>query len=198
MDRRVKLILAELGKNSKVLNLGCADSATEGVYLHEEICKKVNYCLGIDIDKARIKELKKEGYNVVLANAENIKLGKKFDVIVAGDLIEHLDNAGKFLDSIRLHLKKNGKLILTTPNAWCYHRFINACFAEVSCHYEHSCWYDIKTLKQLLIKHGFKIGKIKFVKIPDKRKTTLIGNILRLFGFKQIGSESIFLIAKLS
>lgn len=59
-------------------------------------------------------------------------LNKKFDTIIAGEIIEHLENPSYFLRFCFNHLKKGGRLILTTPNAiglqyirnpsWCLNR----------------------------------------------------------------------------
>ena len=46
-----------------------------------------------------------------------IRLGRKFDVIVTGEILEHLPNQGLFLENAERHLKKKGVQILTTPNA---------------------------------------------------------------------------------
>jgi 2-polyprenyl-3-methyl-5-hydroxy-6-metoxy-1,4-benzoquinol methylase len=41
-----------------------------------------------------------------------------FDVVVAGDIIEHLSNPGLMLDGIRSRLATNGRVIISTPNAF--------------------------------------------------------------------------------
>ncbi len=45
------------------------------------------------------------------------KLGKQFDTIIAGEVIEHLASPISFITWCAQHLKKGGRLILTTPNA---------------------------------------------------------------------------------
>lgn len=40
-----------------------------------------------------------------------------FDVVIAGEIIEHLLDTDKFLDNICRVLKPKGHLVLTTPNA---------------------------------------------------------------------------------
>jgi len=50
----------------------------------------------------------------------NIVNGRKFDNIVAGEIIEHLENPYEFVRILKSCLKKDGRLILSTPNplAW--------------------------------------------------------------------------------
>ncbi|MDY6966232.1 MAG: class I SAM-dependent methyltransferase [Halobacteriota archaeon] len=199
MDERVKLILRELNEDDSVLNLGCADLATGGVWVHALVCEKVKSASGIDILSSEIEKYQDAGYDVKVDDAETIQLDEKFDVVLAGELIEHLSNPGKFLDRAREHLRSDGRMILTTPNAWCYHRFVSAAIlGKVPVHDEHACWYDKATLVQLLGRHGFKIDKIEFVRIPPKRKTTLLGNLLYFMGLKQVGSETIFIKCSLN
>jgi len=75
---------------------------------------------GIDVQKEKINKLRKEGHKVVFDNVQRLenlkKLNKKFNVIVAGEIIEHLENPGLFLDNIKNFLNDDGILIITTPN----------------------------------------------------------------------------------
>src|SRR5204862_5621770 len=72
--------------------------------------------LGIDIDAEGVEVLKGLGYQAAVGNVETMDLGKQFDTIVAGELIEHLENPGLFLRNMRRHMKTNGTLIISTPN----------------------------------------------------------------------------------
>ena len=51
---------------------------------------------GIDIDSVGIEHLLNRHYNVICDNVETMSLGRTFDVIVAGEIIEHLENPGLF------------------------------------------------------------------------------------------------------
>lgn len=91
-------------KGKEILDIG----AKEG-YIHSLI-KKNN-----SGKKIYSLDLKNSDFNVNLNN--NFSLNKKFDIIIAGEIIEHLDNPQKFIKNCAKHLKKGGRLILTTPNA---------------------------------------------------------------------------------
>jgi len=41
---------------------------------------------------------------------------KKFDTIICGELIEHLENPYEVIRRLKKHLNANGRLIVTTPN----------------------------------------------------------------------------------
>lgn len=112
--------------------------------------------VGVDIDEEGIEVLHSQGYNVVCADVETMDLDRQFDTIVAGELIEHLENPGLCLRNIRRHLKPDGRLVLTTPNpfykaqSWKIWRY-----GRPSVHEDHMNWQDPRTLEQLLNRTGF-------------------------------------------
>jgi len=106
--------------------------------------------VGLDISKKEANKLKNKGYSILLGNAETKKINKKFDVIVAAEIIEHLSNPGLFLNNMKGHLKKNGCLVITTPNCFAIRYVIrNMIFDKVIPNPDHACYYDFYTLKLL-------------------------------------------------
>src|SRR5947199_10185834 len=89
-----------------VMDLGCVDSRKarhdaqarfeyKANLLHKRIAEANRDVLGIDIDPEGAEVLNKQGYHVVVADVETMDLGsEKFDTIVAGEIIEHLENPG--------------------------------------------------------------------------------------------------------
>jgi len=76
-----------------------------------------------------------------------------FDCIVAGELIEHLEKPEKFIKECRRTLKKNGRLIITTPNR-------KSLVNRISGSYEtkvHPSLFDYESLGELLGNNGFRI-----------------------------------------
>ena len=120
---------------------------------------------GIDTERSNQK-------NVVLGNMENYDFNKKFDVIVAGDVIEHIDNQGLFLENIKKHLKNDGYFILTTPNA----KWFNVILKPNS---THTLWHDKYTLSHLLGKFGFRISFFRYY-YGNKKYYNFIKRILTL------------------
>ena len=145
-------------KNKIVLDIGCIDhnlnKIEENIWLHKLIKQNAKYLLGIDYDREKVNLI--EDYNIIYGNAENFKINKKFDVIVAGEIIEHLANVGLFLDSARKHLKKDGLLIITTPNVWGIRRIIRMLLnLQIQSNEEHCLWYDEDMLWNILDRQGF-------------------------------------------
>lgn len=84
--------------------------------------KGARYVLGIDYDKNTIaiaSERKKKNLKFRVLNALELeKIDKKFDVILAFGIIEHLPvgEVDGFLEKVYQHLRVNGVFLLTTPN----------------------------------------------------------------------------------
>jgi len=60
----------------------------------------------------------------VQGDATTAKLGKKFDIIFAKDIIEHVPNDEDFLQNMAKHLKDGGCLFLTTQNSFSLNYYI--------------------------------------------------------------------------
>ena len=148
-------------KGKDVLDCGCVGSEItdiSGMALtsHYQIASVARRCVGVDINGVEASKRRGMGFDVRQANVEDMDLGERFDVVVAADLIEHLSNAGAFLDRARAHLRPGGVICLVTPNAWGANPVLKALAGlETQVNPEHTCWYDPVTLRQLLVRHGF-------------------------------------------
>ncbi len=176
-DQRI-ISISPYIKNKIVLDVGCYAEIGELInnenkprWIHGFLKKYAKEVIGIDITKDKIDILKKQGYDVYCQSAETFKFNKKFDVIFAGDVIEHLSNPGLFLDSSWKHLKKNGLLIITTPNVFALNYKIGGLIRllnnDLKVHPEHTLWFSPTVIKSLLNRHHFTMEKIKFVNFQN-------------------------------
>lgn len=136
-------------KDKDVLDIGSCGNQGEEVKtktLYNLIKAKAKFIQGVDLE-SNTPEIIKD-------NAETINLARQFDVVTAGDVIEHIHNPGLFLDNMHRHLKKNGLLLVVTPNvkSFAYLFFRGNKY--------HTCWYCRHTLQYLVQSHGFKVEKI--------------------------------------
>ena len=201
MNERFKLIKPYI-ENKTVLDIGCCGSRykLEG-WLHLNIKKSSKNVFGIDKSKECIEFLREKGYDVEVANAENFNLNQKFEVIVAGELIEHLSNFQGFLNSVRKHLKEDGLLILSTPNMFYFREILFLILKGYpTVNPEHTCWFDEVTLQQLLGRFGFSVEKIMYTTEIKYNKLKLKDAILylieRLILYKKLKYGTIIVIAK--
>lgn len=102
--------------------------------------------------------------NYTKASAETFSLDRQFDVVFAGDLIEHLSNPGLFLDASRKHLKPGGRLVLSTPSAFNLFNLVEKLAKdEPSVNSDHTCYFNPKTIRQLFAKNGWKVEEISYI-----------------------------------
>jgi hypothetical protein len=85
-------------------------------------------------------------------------LSVTFDVIVAGDIIEHLNNIGNFLHCLKRHMTPETDLILTTPNPFDVERFIVCLIRNaVGVNPDHTVWLDPVVMWRTLDRAGLRI-----------------------------------------
>jgi len=100
-------------KNVSILDLGSGEGALtlkiiEEGYTNVEV---VEYIEG----RFEIKDVK--CYNLDLNKIDlSLELNKTYDLVIAAEIIEHLENPSFFFRNISQILKPNGHLIITTPN----------------------------------------------------------------------------------
>lgn len=165
-DHKLKFVM-RYARDKSVLDIGCVQhnpaNYQSRYWQHKALCSVSNDVVGIDLYSDGVAYLQALGYNVLVANAQHFDLGRTFEVIVAGDIIEHLENFDGFLESCKRHLLPNGRLLISTPNPWYWKYFIKAALnSEVANNPEHTCWLCARTLRQLAQRHGMDIGEITF------------------------------------
>lgn len=107
-------IIARLIGHEKVaLDIGCNTG-----YL-KTISDKSNVFYGLDYMKDAVKEARKAYLDAAEYNIENLSplpWSKKFDVIILGDVLEHINNPVEALNHFSTHLKADGYFIISVPN----------------------------------------------------------------------------------
>jgi len=195
-----------LGK--EVLHAGCTDNmlthskADKDVLLHKKLSDICPSVTGIDIDRDGINFLKdKFGFdNIVCGSIESLDAifpENTFDVILAADVMEHLNNPGLFLQTAEKVLKPFGELIITVPNAFSFKKFLGVLlFRQERNHPDHVCFYSLMNLHRLLHRYGFDISETYTFTIvdPNKRKINVLANfvadiIIKLFRNANVADE---------
>jgi 2-polyprenyl-3-methyl-5-hydroxy-6-metoxy-1,4-benzoquinol methylase len=100
-------------KKLKILDVACNEGGLTEKYL------KYGEVVGIDINKRSVAKCRKRGIKCLQTSIEKMpsKYNNYFDVIIAGDIIEHVFATDDFVRNLHKKLKKGGMLLLTTANA---------------------------------------------------------------------------------
>lgn len=140
-------IILEHARDRDLLDIGCM-GRTQKYKLWPQVKAVARSYSGIDLQQPNSPD-------VVQGNMENYDFGRTFDVVVAGDVIEHVSNQGLFLENIARHLRDDGVLIITTPNAkWPT--------VLLKPHPDHTLWHDRYTLTGTLKRHGLRIRHFQY------------------------------------
>jgi 2-polyprenyl-3-methyl-5-hydroxy-6-metoxy-1,4-benzoquinol methylase len=183
VKNKVELIESLISNQDVVLDVGFwgqGKTLDDPTWPHALLTKKAKEVIAIDIifDEKIFSNTQK----YINANAENFDLNMKFDVIFAGDLIEHLPNPGLFLVSAKKHLKEGGRLIMTTPNA--FNLFVMAgklSRNEPPINHDHTCYFNRPTIETLLGKTGWGVNQFGFMYTLDyKHKESYKKKILNI------------------
>lgn len=183
----------KIKKDFKILDIGCA----YGYFL--KLCED-NGCktYGIDISKYAIKKAKKitkaKLYCYDVNNGLFFFKKNTFDLIIMFDVIEHLDSPFKILKEVKRVLKKNGIIIITTPNINSIDLFIKKIFGKDNKWHgffdqTHKYIFCPESLKFIVKKYNFKIIKLE---TPFHSLPKILQNILNKTG---LGGQ-IWLVAK--
>lgn len=164
-------------RNKRVLDLGCIGhtwqrSVTDPTWLHKSIIEVSSECYGIDFLQDDVQVLNKQGYeNIHYGDATDVNLGRKFDVIVVGDLIEHVHDMRGLFETFSKHLDTNGEVVITTPNPFYINHFITILLTnQIAVNKEHVFWFDPKVLAELAIRFSFDVSHMEWLVDSDSVK----------------------------
>jgi len=150
-----------------ILDIGCG-----GGLLSEPMTRLGADVTGIDASNKNINIAKlhakknKLNINYLHSSPENLKIKKKFDVILNMEIIEHVDDINFFISSCSKLLKKNGLMFIATLNK----TLKSYLFAIIGAEYVLR-WLPIGThdwekfikpedLKKILVKNNLKVEKL--------------------------------------
>ena len=187
----------DLIKASSVLDIGSASRHLRSDWLHGLIAEQCSDVVGIDIDEASVEAVRAKGYDIRLADARDFDIGRKFEVVFAGEVIEHIDDARGFLQSAKRHLEPNGRLVLTTPNAFYIANFVYRLAGHAHVHPEHTGWYCETTITRLLTMNGFNQVEVSFIghSTPSKGRAA-IGAMARAVLPPRLSLDTLVVVAR--
>ncbi len=152
--RTIKKIFEDR-KNIRILDAGCG----AGNFMH--VVEKMGYEVeGIDVDPNRIESAKQYANGpTYLGDLVSFPFTQKYDLIICGEILEHIREDTQALLNLRKALKLNGWIIITVPNnpdAW-------SIDDELAGHIRR---YNKTEIVDKLIKCGYKNIKVRYIGWP--------------------------------
>lgn len=182
---RLELLTSGVDENQTVLDIGAArhdKSRRSEANLHQRLVDTGAKVIGVDILAEEAEKMRDQGYDVRVGDAEslsNLDIDQ-VDVIVAGEVIEHLSNPGLFFNEASKVTGDDGELLISTPNPHAFVFTKKAIFGENN-NPEHTCWFDPQFLEQLSRRYGWCVSKSWYV-TPDGGISRIIFPISKALG----------------
>lgn len=153
-----------------ILDVGCSAG-----YLGEYLRAQGHYVIGIDITAeaiAKAVEYLDEAYCMKVEDYFAGNPERKFDVVIFGDVLEHVTNAEEVLRLTALALKPGGRVIASIPNVG--HLAVRAMLLEGRWEYadlglldrDHVRFFTQKTIYKLFSESGFEVAAMQTTNLP--------------------------------
>ena len=171
--------LIDLARGRKVVHVGFVDELAasklaQGVWLHSRLAAVASSIVGLDADADGVAWARNEGFEAYAVDAQSADAVGALDLepaelVVAGEVIEHVDAAGPFQRALRTLVGRDGRLALTTPNAYRLLNFVAPLTGAELVHPDHTAWHSPQTLRTLLERNGWHVEEIVYYRNPRRR-----------------------------
>ncbi len=198
-------------KSGKILELGPAEGLMTNYLM--QIDPNLSVIEGSEIFSKQLST-KFPTINVINSLFEEVEITEKFDTIVLGHVLEHVEDPHLLLNHIKPWLKEDGIILCAVPNARSLHRqaaveigFIKSIFemSEKDIHHGHMRIYTPETLQQDFIEAGYQVknrGGYWLKPLTDSQLETVLDKDM-LRGFMKLGefypdiAGEIYIVAQL-
>jgi SAM-dependent methyltransferase len=193
VDRRE--LIVGLCAQRRVIHLGFTDERQTdakqraGRWLHASLADVADELVGLDVDAAGVEQAVAAGYEAHVVDVQDepalaaLALAPA-DVVVAGEIIEHVEAPGTFLRAVAPLVKPGGRLVVTTPNAYRLPGFLAPVLGRELIHPDHVGIHSIHTLRTLGARCGYKVERLGYYQnraaLPRSAAGRAIGLVRRL------------------
>jgi 2-polyprenyl-3-methyl-5-hydroxy-6-metoxy-1,4-benzoquinol methylase len=175
LERNRVDLLVNLCSGKKIIHFGCADhiplikeKIKDGQHLHSRLEDNASKLIGLDSDRKAVDYLKKNcGFNDVykfdlFSNEIPTEIDNmKFDYIILGEVLEHVDNPVSFLAEMNKKFSKIvPQIIVTVPNIASIIRLRQIAKNYECINTDHRYWFTPYTLSKVVLRAGMNLTKI--------------------------------------
>jgi 2-polyprenyl-3-methyl-5-hydroxy-6-metoxy-1,4-benzoquinol methylase len=166
--------IVERSMGRKVLDVGCVAHDVQRMsspnWLHARVANAAQECIGLDVLAEGIEQMQKLGYRAIAHDASDgpgplLELGP-FDVIVGGELIEHVASVDMLFRLAREILSPDGEMIVTSPNPWAPHRVRAGQLGIIWENCDHILFAFPSGMAELAERHGLYLAEAMTVEPP--------------------------------
>lgn len=164
-----------------MIHLGCmaspntAAAMKASIHLHAALVPVCERLLGVDVDLSHRNLLTPNGDRHAIVQGDICDQDQlaeaigavPYDLVIAGEVLEHLTNPGLCLTAIG-NLLPSAMLIVTVPNCLSAAVAARAAIGVEAVHADHVCWYSPRTICRLLEMTGWVKNKLYAVGIAGE------------------------------
>lgn len=173
--------LADLARGKRVLDVGVVAHVTNArlgaSWLHREIVKAAKTCLGVDILDEGIAQLKADGFNVHKADITRDVIEGEYDLMVCGEIIEHLGDPGALFQAAQRVLVPGGCLVITSPNPYCLGRVWSYVRGRHQDSVDHALLLGPSNVAELADRGGLQLVSYRGVTVGGGQARTVVGKV---------------------
>jgi SAM-dependent methyltransferase len=142
--QQISRVLETVRPRARVADLGCHNGVYTSVYARVPGVEMIE---GFDVADQAIEAARARGIAAFIWNAGLEPCSadtERYDVLIAGDVIEHIVDTEFFVEEMRRIVRQNGYVILTTPNLYYWVNRLKFLFARAPWNYPGvSCQFKV-------------------------------------------------------
>jgi SAM-dependent methyltransferase len=165
--------LTGLARGRRVVHVGFAGESRANIdqlvhrptWLHGRLARVAGHLAGVDVDPEAVARACAAGFDAHAADAtDGAALAalsmRPADVVIAAEIIEHVETPGRFLEAMHEILAPGGSLVVTTPNAASMLNPLAAMGRFELINPDHVAFYSWFTLTNLMARHGWAVNEV--------------------------------------
>jgi SAM-dependent methyltransferase len=169
--------VASCVRDKDVVDIGFVDESrmvvkqARGAWLHAQVAASATSAVGLDADEEGVRLARELGFTAYAADCQSASSVAALhlepaDLVLAGELLEHLDQPGAFLEAVKILLKPGGQLLITTPNGPSLTNFLSSLMYRELVNPDHVAWYSWHTVQTLLQRHAWNVVELAYYGFP--------------------------------
>ena len=163
--------LVETARGKRTVHVGFVDEhlletrIATGTWLHARLAAAASSLVGLDVAAAGVAWARANGYEAYTVDAQSPDAVRALglapvDVVIAGEVIEHLDAPGPFLRALRELVGADGRLVVTTPNQANFLAWLVPVTGREAMHPDHMVAFSPRTLRALGERNGWELEQV--------------------------------------
>lgn len=183
-------MLVEFARGKRVVHVGFVDEhrletkVGQGTWLHARLAESAGSLVGLDLEEEGVGWAVEHGFEAYAVDAQSpdavAALGlEPADVVIAGEVVEHLDAPGPFFRALGQLVRSDGLLVVTTPNAYRLLNFLAPVGGVELVHPDHTAWHSPHTVARLLARSGWEVEGTAYYQNPAPHLEGVAGALVR-------------------